>query len=101
MNTYFGTEQIVAWLITAREALLAQVLVPENLFQIALQVAVLMATRLAGAVSGRWLRQYLRQRINAASIRQKVISSMTAALMAQLPMILSICFLWLSIGPVT
>ena len=98
MNAFFDPQQYIEWFNTLRSWLISQVLLPENLFLAAIQLVVLLATRLVGSVTGRWIRGFLRPHLGAAVTRFQLLSNVTETLLAQIPLIISILLLWMSIG---
>lgn len=100
MNPFLDLQQYIQWLHELRSWFLSQVLIPENLLHVAVQILVLLATRLAGSVIGRWARRALDQQLVKITIRYKPVSRLVDALLKQTPLMVSIFLLWLSIGAV-
>ena len=100
MNTFFDPQQYIQWFNEMRSWFLAQVLIPDRLKQIAVQIAVLLATRLAGALIGRWAQGALKQPLDNIAVRHPPLARMMRTLLRQTPLIVSIFLLWVSIGVV-
>ncbi|MFH1983849.1 MAG: mechanosensitive ion channel domain-containing protein [Pseudomonadota bacterium] len=100
MNTFFDPQQYIQWLSEMRSWFLSQVLMPDRLKQIAVQIALLLATRLVGALIGRWAQGVLKQPLDNIAIRYPSLARMMRTLLRQTPLIVSIFLLWVSIGAV-
>ena len=76
---------------------LANVLVWENLSQIAIQVAALLLARIIGTLIGRWTRRFFEARLKARKLRHDLIDNFINRLLKLTPLILSVFILWLFI----
>jgi len=69
----------------------------ENLFQLTLQVVVLLAARLVGTLVGRWLRKLVKKPLQERIQRYPYVISFFNRLLELFPLIFSILILWLCI----
>jgi small-conductance mechanosensitive channel len=80
-----------------KDWVLLNVMVWDNLFQMAVQVAILLAARLTGTVIGRWIRRFFQKRLHVTTVRYPYASNFLNRLLSALPLIFSIFILWLCI----
>ena len=98
MNTIFNTELYAAWVLALKNWMLTHVLILDNLNQMAVQVAILLAVRLVGSIIGRWVRRIFTHRLAAGrAIENRHLAGLLASLLRQTPLIFSIFLLWIGI----
>lgn len=69
------------------------ILIWDNLIQIALQILLLLAARLIGAVIGRWFRQFIKNKFQDRKIKPQYLSNFLTRLLHLSPLIFSIFIL--------
>lgn len=97
MNTIFNTELYAAWVLELKNWVLTHVLIVDNLIQMGLQVAILLAVRLFGSIIGRWVRHLFTQRLAGHEIGNRHLAGLLKSLLRQTPLIFSIFLLWVGI----
>jgi small-conductance mechanosensitive channel len=97
MDKIFTYEFVYQQFEALKKWVLMNVLVWENLVQIAIQIAALLIARLIGTLIGRWVRRFFKSRLKDRTPRYTLINNFLNRLFELIPLIFSIFVLWLFI----
>ena len=95
MESIFSREILIQKLQLLKDWVMVHVMDWANLFQITVQIALLLAARLVGTILGRWARRFFRKKLQDSGIRHQHAFNFISRLLSLLPLVFSIFILWI------